>query len=155
MIGRILVAVDDSPSGLAAARTAVELARTCAASLRLLTVVADADVTAALSASGGLGTTERRTASGQALLEHVLALARHAGVDAEAAQRHGEPGREILHLARSWPADLLVIGRGDRRGPGRPYIGRATRIVLEFADQPVLVVPAAGDFRHPVRDQST
>lgn len=149
MIERILAAVDDSPAGLAAARTAVALARTCGASLRMVTVVADSEVTAAISASGAPRSTERRQASGRALLEHALALARHAGLDAQIVQRSGEPGHEILQQARAWPADLVVIGRSEHPGAGGPYIGPQTRIVLEFADQPVLVVPVPGTSGSP------
>ena len=49
-----------------------------------------------------------------------------------------------LEQSRTWPADLIVLGRSDRPGPGEPYVGAETRRVLEFADRPVLVVPGGG-----------
>jgi len=141
---RILVAVDDSPAGLAAARVAVGLAAQFGASLRLVHVVADSYITAALEASGGAELSERRTAPAAALFRHVEGLAGAAGVEAEPVELYGEPARLILEQAGSWPAELIVIGRGLEREVGGPYVGRETRIVLEFADQPVLVVPAQG-----------
>ena len=33
-----------------------------------------------------------------------------------------------------WGAALLVIGRSDVRGAGRPYVGTVTRNVLELVD---------------------
>lgn len=119
---RILVAVDDSPAGLAATRVAVGLAARLGASLRLVHVVADSPPAAAV-------------------FRHVEALARVAGVEAEHVELYGEPARLILEQARTWPAELIVIGRGLDHEVGGPYVGRETRMVLEFADQPVLVVP--------------
>lgn len=144
---RVLAAVDDSPAGLAAARQAVELAATYGASLRLVHVLANSDVASALAASGGIRLSERQAASSQALFRHLKALAREAGVEVETVELHGEPAQLILHQARTWPADLVVIGRGEHPGVGGPYVGRQTRMVLEFADQPVLVVPRGGTVR--------
>lgn len=124
MMQRILVAVDDSPAGLAATRVAVGLAAQLAGTLRLVHVVTGPDL-----AAGGM-------------LRHVEALAAAAGVEAEPVELHGEPARLVLDEARTWPADLIVIGRGTDHEFGGPYVGREARMVLEFADQPVLVVPA-------------
>ena len=123
MTHRILVAVDDSPAGLAATRVAVGLAAQLAGTLRLVHVVTDP------LATGGM-------------LRHVEALAAAAGVEAEPVELHGEPASLILDQARTWPADLIVIGRGTDHEFGGPYVGREARMVLEFADQPVLVVPS-------------
>jgi nucleotide-binding universal stress UspA family protein len=148
---RILVAVDDSPPGLAAARLALALAPGLGGRLRLVHVVADSYVASALRESGGPGMAERRTAAAAALFRHLQGLARGAGVDGETLERYGEPAQEVLEEARRWPADLIVIGRGLEPGVGGSYVGRQARIVLEYADQPVLVVPAPtsrGDGRH-------
>lgn len=129
---RILVAVDDSRAGLAATRVAVGLAAQLGASLRLVHVVTGPDPAA--------DTTLAEPAA-SAMLRHVEALATAAGVEAEPVELHGEPARLILDQARTWPADLIVIGRGVDHEFGGPYVGREARMVLEFADQPVLVVP--------------
>jgi nucleotide-binding universal stress UspA family protein len=144
VIERIVVAVDDSPPGLAATRLALAMAARVGARVRLVHVMADSYVTSALQESGGPGMAERRTAAVAALFRHVEGLARAAGVDAEPVERYGEPAQEILQEARRWPADLVVIGRGPEPGVGGPYVGRETRIVLEYAEQPVLVVPGPG-----------
>jgi nucleotide-binding universal stress UspA family protein len=141
---RILAAVDDSPPGLAAARLAVRLAEQLGASLRFVHVVADSSVTSALQASGAPRLSERRIAASEALFRHVEGLARAVGVQAEPIRLYGEPAQLILKHAGSWHAELIVIGRGLERGVGGPYVGRETRMVLEFADQPVVVVPAEG-----------
>ena len=64
MISRILLGVDDSPGGLAAARVAVDLAAGLGARLRVVNVVEDgrlAETMAAVSGAGGLR--ERRGVS--------------------------------------------------------------------------------------------
>jgi nucleotide-binding universal stress UspA family protein len=47
----------------------------------------------------------------------------------------------VLAQAREWRADLVVLGRSREAGVGDPFIGGQTRLVLEFTDIPVLVVP--------------
>jgi nucleotide-binding universal stress UspA family protein len=142
MIERILVATDDSPAGLEAVRRAADLARRYSAALRVVHVLADSDVAAALAASGAPRMRERRLEAVESLFRYVRVLAAEAGVvEVETVELSGEPATRILEQARSWPADLVVIGRGEHRGAGGPWVGKETRMVLEFADQPVLVVP--------------
>ena len=45
----------------------------------------------------------------------------------------GPVGWAVLDEARSWPADLVIIGRAGRWHSGEPYVGAQTRHVLEFA----------------------
>ncbi len=57
-----------------------------------------------------------------------------------------QPYEAVLDTAIDWHADLIVMGRSDRRATGRPYVGSQTEHVLEFTHVPVVVVPegAAG-----------
>lgn len=141
MIERVLVATDDSPAGLEAVRWALDLAATHAAELRALHVLADGELASALRPSATRSVSERRRDAVQSLLGHVSMLAAAAGVPVETVELSGEPAERILEQARSWPADVVVIGRGESRGAGGPWVGKETRMVLEFAEQPVLVVP--------------
>lgn len=142
---RVMVAVDDSPAALTAVEVAVGLAARTGAVLRFVHVIGDGELVGALAeAKAEARVTERRVRAGAALLHHVADLARVRGVVAESVQLEGEPARLVLAEARRWGADLLVIGRSDLRGAGRPYVGHAARHVLEFWDRPVLVVPQAG-----------
>jgi nucleotide-binding universal stress UspA family protein len=143
VIERILVAVDDSPPALEAARVAVALAAALGGRLLVVHVLVDSDVASTLEEAGGRGIVERRSRTADALFRHVQGVARTAGVESESVGLHGEPAHLILRQARTWPADLVVLGRGLERGVGGPYVGRVARIVLEYAEQPVLVVPAS------------
>ena len=137
---RILLAVDDSPSGLDAARAAVNLAAASGAEVRAVSVLHDHTLTAMIG--GHPSETAARVAAGaKSLLGWVGQLADTHGVTCQTVVREGEPFRCILDEAESWGADLIVMGRSDRRGPSSPYLGSETAQVLEFTDRPVLVIP--------------
>lgn len=122
-VRRILVAVDDSPPALAAADAAVELARSEGAELRFVTV-------------------REPGRDPSSALRYVTGRARSAGLDpSETAIDGGQPFEILLREAKAWAADLIVIGRSDKRPPGTPYVGSQTEHLLEFATVPVLVVP--------------
>lgn len=146
MIRNILLAVDDSAPALAAARTGVELAATCGARVRAVTVLTDGRIAEQLARTAGhddsLATIARQSQTADAVLRHVARLAADADVPCETAKLDGEVAQRILQEADSWPADLVVIGRSDIGKPGQPYIGSHTRHVLEFAEQAVIVVPS-------------
>lgn len=152
MIGRILLAVDDSPGGLAAARAAISLAASEHAALRTLHVLVDGELEQALrSLATHPDVQDRRTSGTSTLLEHVARLAHASGVAVQTVSRTGTPGRCILDEAHAWQPDVIVIARAARHTTGHPYVGSQTRHVLEFADQPVLVVPQASPRAGPGR----
>lgn len=143
-IDRVLVAVDDSPAALVAARIAIDLARDWHATVRAVSVVrTDHLVEAADARQLALTDAVARLArDARAVLRWVEALGAEHDVVVETSRREAEdPFRVILDEAQTWDADLIVMGRSDRRGPTSPYIGSETAHVLEFADRPVLVVP--------------
>lgn len=142
MFHRILVAVDDSPAALAAARAAIDVAVRAGADLRFVHVTSDGELLRALADRGrDSQLASRRNKAAVALLDHVRAEAERAGIQAETQHVEGDPAAIVLAEVSDWGADLLVIGRSDIRGAGRPYVGTVTRHVLELVDVPVLVVP--------------
>jgi nucleotide-binding universal stress UspA family protein len=150
MIERVLVAVDDSPESLEAARTAARLARGWGALVRVLTVVEGGVVGEELEAIGGPGTSERRAEGARRLLDHVVADVHGEGVPAASIDmmvQTGVPFRRILEQARTWPADMIVMAVSHRREVRSPYVGSETEQVLEFSQCPVLVVPARVEHR--------
>jgi nucleotide-binding universal stress UspA family protein len=147
VITKILLAVDDSPAGLAAARVAVQLAQTCRAELRAVTVLLDGLLEAELVVIGGQSESSaalraRRGGGVAALLRRVKQIGHAYHIEPQTAALLGEPAPTILADARAYRPDVIVIGRSDRRRAGEPYVGSEVRHVLEFADVPVLVVPA-------------
>ena len=137
---RILVAVDDSPASLDAARAAVALAVVHGAAVRAIAVTPGPMPTPGIRTDASR-TAERLAAGGRSVLAWVADLAADEGVACDTSLRDGDPFRRILDEADAWDADLIVMGRSDRRGPSSPYLGSETAHVLEFTDRPVLVVP--------------
>ena len=76
------------------------------------------------------------------LFARVSSLAEAEGVAVDTVLLGGGIGTAILDAARDWGADLVVIGKSARLATGEPYVGALARHVLEFADEPVLVVSA-------------
>ena len=143
MIARIIVAVHDAPDSLAAARLAVGLAAELGAHLRVVHVAADGALGERVEAvSGRAGADARAGRARASLLARVAALATAAGVEAETDVLEGDVAQTLLRDAHDWQADLVVVGKSASSAAGDPYVGTQTRHVLEFADQPVLVVPA-------------
>jgi len=140
---RILVAVDDSPASLAAVHEAVALAALGKGLVRFVHVIADGELARGLARLGrGEQLDVTRSGASTSLLHHVEAEAHRAGVEAESVSLAGDPAALLLAQAQTWDADLVVMGRSDVRGAGRPYVGSVTREVLEFSEVPVLVVRA-------------
>ena len=77
------------------------------------------------------------------MLQYVARQAQRSRVAVETEQRYGEPAACLLTEARDWPADIVVLGRSERPGHRQP-LGLAATRVLEFAEQPVLIVPESG-----------
>jgi nucleotide-binding universal stress UspA family protein len=88
---------------------------------------------------------------GGEVLGRLEQLGRQAAVTIEPVLRHGEAFAEILHEARAYRPDIVVIGRTRRLGPGPTVIGTLTAHLLEFAEWPVIVVPGRADERADFR----
>jgi len=147
---RVLVAVDDSPPGLAAARLAVDLCAGWRAELRVVTVLADGGLDVALAGPSAqaeqvAAAHQRRGGGLSAVLGHVEALARTRGVPVTTATLRGGAAAQVLAETRRWRADLVVLGRsGQHSRSATPGLGSQVRHVLELTEVPVLVVPAVG-----------
>lgn len=149
MAFRMLITADDSRESLHAATTAAALALTLRAKVRVVVVVEDDRVGHELARVAD-DTRERRRQGATNLLAYLRRSIVEIGVpeaDVEVAQPTGEPFREILEQARTWPADMIVMAASDQRGVRSNYIGSVTQQVIEFASCPVLVVPGAASER--------
>jgi nucleotide-binding universal stress UspA family protein len=144
-VERVLIAVDNSIESLEAARTGAGIAAGWGSLVRVINVIADGSIKAAIEEAGGPGSHARRCHESQQLLDHVVNEVRSAGVAGErvdAVAREGQPFRRILEEAQTWHAGLIVMTVSDRTGLRSAYVGSETEHVLEFAECPVLVVPA-------------
>lgn len=151
MLRNIVTGYDDSRSAAVAVEQAIQLAHLCGARLYLATVatVTDADLVPEIPgaepdlAEIAMGASERRRDDEDRdemepplSLDDIHRRCQELHVVCEDEQLFGRhPGARLLR--RSWLAELLVIGRGDERRPGRP--GPNTTFLLTELVAPTLV----------------
>ncbi|MBD0336097.1 MAG: universal stress protein [Cyanobacteria bacterium Co-bin13] len=156
MFRKILVALDDSPLRAKVFEKALSLAAALDAQLMLLHVLS-------AYSSGSPGIPLRAypayypilddtswqlyqerwhlfEMAGIERLQRDLATATAAGVNAEFTQSGGEPSLVICDLARSWEADLIIVGSHGRSGLSELLMGSVSNYVMHHAPCSVLVV---------------
>jgi nucleotide-binding universal stress UspA family protein len=77
---------------------------------------------------------------GMAFLQVLTKEASDAGVQAEFSQNVGNPGKVICAIARSWDADLIIMGRRGRVGLSEFLLGSVSNHVTHHAPCSVLTV---------------
>ena len=82
---------------------------------------------------------------GLRLLRSHSSAAKAAGVQVESAQILGSPGRTICDAARSWGADLIILGSRGLFGPSELRLGNVSNYVTRHAPCSVLVVHSQAD----------
>lgn len=156
MFHKILVALDDSDSSHQVFAKAVALAEATNASLMLLRVLSpfEGEYSGSIypAIDGIYPGLHRQTVQiymnqwhqfEQQALESLRSLsckAIEAGVRAEFTQNFGDPGRTICEVARTWDADLIMVGRRGRAGLSELFLGSVSNYVLHHAPCSVLTV---------------
>lgn len=149
MFHKILVAIDDSESSQTIFEQAVALAKANQAELMLLHVLEPYDQTypgdpyigiprAALQVYWSRW--QEREQAGLERLRSLEATATAVGVVPEFTQSVGDPGRSICSLARTWNADLIVMGRRGLSGIKEFWLGSVSNYVLHHAPCHVLTI---------------
>ena len=83
-------------------------------------------------------TETRRWAERQ--VEKLNEKARKRGVRASATMVTGDPAQQIVRMARSKRADLIVVGTHGRRGFSKFFLGSVAERVIATASCPVMTV---------------
>lgn len=148
MFKRILVPVDGSDASRHALATAIGMAREAGAQLRLIHVLEDVAYLAGYDPAGAAaGELYRATReAGSKVLEDALRQSADAGLQAESEliDQFGEPmPQAVANAAKSWNADLLVVGTHGRRGLSRLMLGSGAEQIIRLAPIPVLVIRSA------------
>jgi SulP family sulfate permease len=139
-IDRLLVSSDDSEYSAGAIQEALRIAKRSDARVRVIHLISR--TSNELSASADR-IPEPVLARARAHLDDVERLAAAAGVtcDTEVIHTTLRLFQEIVNQAKKMNADLIVMGRGGRRGLARVHLGQATVKVIGHAHCSVLVVP--------------
>jgi nucleotide-binding universal stress UspA family protein len=144
MYQRILVPVDGSETSKRGLEEAVRVSKALGGQLRLVHIVDDSAL--ALNPESGIAAAplvEDFAEGGKEILEDARALAHEQGVEAEFVLHENFTGRIadlIVDEARTWHADLIVMGTHARTGIKHAVMGSDAEAVLHGADVPVLLV---------------
>lgn len=157
MFGKILVALDRDETSLIVFKEAVALAQATGARLMLLSAIASEEAEGlTIPASSGLAYyslsaseavwevyhkhLREYEAKGLERLRQLTEEAAALGVQAEFTQSLGNPERVICDLARTWNADLIVVGSHQRTGLSEWVMGSVSNYVMHHAPCSVLVI---------------
>ena len=145
-MNRIVIATDGSEAAREAVRVGLELAAEQGAKVTFVHVVPELDP--GPMGIGVPGVTPHRIAEAeQAPLVEAEQRAREQDVSAHAALAHGDPVNEIVALADSIDADLVVIGSRGHTGLASAVLGSVSRGVMHETRRPVVVVRTASPAR--------
>ena len=143
-IRRILCPVDLSECSRHALSHALAIARWYESAVTILHVMPRVAAGTHVSAVEGFPPVAITPATNDEVLTAVRQFAEvdaGAGIPVELLTRDGEVVPEILALARTMPADLVVLGTHGRSGFERLALGSVAEKVLRRAECPVLSVP--------------
>lgn len=148
MYQRILVPIDGSTTSGEGLDEAVKLARLTGAELRLVHVVDQLTFATGLDPygayAGDLITSMRET--GEGILAQARAKVEAHGIKVESKLFDNFAGRVsdmVVDEAKTWGADLIVIGTHGRRGVTRWMLGSDAEQIVRLAPVPVLLIRAS------------
>ena len=135
---RILIATDGSDGGCEAVETGTELAHDVGAEATIVFVRRPLPKVVG-EACSQVGLYAGFVREARAAVAHALQQASRLGVTAEAETPMGDPAAEILRLASSKDADLIVLGSRQHGPTTAMFLGSVSREVVCRADRPVLI----------------
>lgn len=148
---KILVALENSPLGKAVFEQALAMAKQNQASLMLFHClpIDSESMTPYTNIYEGEFTNfssllreqlEQQTEAVHQWLADYSQVATEQGISTEWDWKIGEPGRWIREIAKSWDADLIVMGRRGLKGVSEMFLGSVSNYVIHHAPCSVLVV---------------
>ena len=157
MYARILVPVDGSQPSSAGLTEAIKIAKRQGSEIRLVHVVNDLVLDygygSAVFACDILGVLRKE---GRTILDAAEITVRREGIktDSVLLESLGEPAADfVLAQAKTWSADLIVMGTHGRRGVARLVIGSDAERVVHSSTVPVLLV--RGDAKSTMYGKTT
>ncbi len=139
---KILCPTDFSEASQLAIRVAADLAARDQGELRLMHVI-DAEPVEPMNPNIAMEVPEYeriRHADAQRQLDEAAACFKNVTVGTMVG--HGDPGDEIVRIAREEVADLIVMSTHGRTGLDRVVFGSVAEKVVRHAHRPVLTIPA-------------
>jgi nucleotide-binding universal stress UspA family protein len=160
MFDKILVALDDSVLATKILDEAMLMAERLGAKLMLLHVLSPLETERLGMQPGGIGiesffpilneqAMRQYAVEWQAYEEHGMAqiqghvrIVAERGIAVESEQTMGDPGQSICKVAKTWGANLILMGRNRKSGISELFLGSTSNYVLHHAPCSVLAVQA-------------
>ena len=147
LMKKMLVALDYGDTCDAVFAQGLELAQATQAKLNLLSVLApesDASITFSPYTDQKLAAYVRQyreiESAGMNRLKHFADQAQAADISSEFTQEIGNPGPAICKLAKTWDANLIIVGSHGRKGLSEMLLGSVSNYVVHHAPCSVMVV---------------
>ncbi|PAX58330.1 universal stress protein, partial [Brunnivagina elsteri] len=151
---KILVAMDNSIQSSKVFQEALDIAQKCGGELMLFNCLNNFFPSESIISIGTIGDVDiygtfkqqhkqrlqQELEKTQAWLEVYSQQANMRKVSATFTYKYGDSGKEVCNLARSWKADLIVLGCRGYRGITELLLGSVSNYVLHHAPCNVLVV---------------
>lgn len=144
---KILVAIEYGDTCDRVFNQAVELAQKIQANLNLLNVLSpqgDSSLTFSPYSDRNWAIYQQRYREVETgsfkLLNSLVNKAKAMGIQAEWTQEVGSPGPVICQSAKSWGADLIMVGSHERQGVSEMLLGSVSNYVVHHATCSVMVV---------------
>lgn len=154
MVRRILVPIADSESiSKFVFQEALDLAKATGANLRLLHVLSLDDkygpgILSSMNTPECKQRWEEFDQPGLALLKSFADQAIAAGVSTEYSPILGNPSRIICETARTWEANLIIMGRRGISGISELILGSVSNYVTHHAPCSVLVIQSSSSTKN-------
>ncbi len=149
MFDRVLVAIDVSESAQAIFEEALVLAKAHQSELMLVHVLIPTDIFCPpIAFFGSLSSVlddyfeqwQQREAESLEKLQMLKKMGQLEGLSTEITQSIGDPGTRICELAKSWPADAILIGQRGPNSVNKILLGSVSNYVLHHASCNVLTI---------------
>jgi len=146
------VPLDGNPEHEAGLEMAVEIAQACQAKLHLIMVIHELSTlpgeqaaSAVLLPSATSALLDMACEEGELYLAELIGklLDQHIAVTGEV--QRGEPARQIIEAARSFQADMIVMGTHGKTAIDAFWSGSVTPKLVTQTHLPLLLVPVHGN----------
>jgi nucleotide-binding universal stress UspA family protein len=139
-VKKVLIPTDGSDYSVRAAEYGLSLAKILGAEVMVVYVIDTIVLDQVIKATQREDVDRELKQDGQRYVRYILGLAEKEGVKASSFLARGRPFEQIVHIAKGYGIDLIVMGTYGRRGAERILIGSVAERVIEYSSCPVLVV---------------